>query len=55
MRLIASGKPAHTLKPRTPGNSRFSLRLDLYRALRLVAGPVLAHRVAFGFKGVRHG
>lgn len=47
MRLIASGKPAHTLKPRTPGNSRFSLRL--------VAGPVLAHRVAFGFKGGRHG
>ncbi|RIX41517.1 MAG: hypothetical protein D3M94_19850 [Rhodocyclales bacterium GT-UBC] len=30
MRLIASGKPAHTLKPRTPGNSRFSLRLDVY-------------------------
>lgn len=54
MRLIASGKPAHTLKTRTPGNPRFSLRLDLYRALRLVAGPVLAHRVAFGFKGVRH-
>lgn len=55
MRLIASGTPAHTLKSRTPGNSRFFLRLDLYRALRLMAGPVLAHRVAFGFKGVRHG
>lgn len=55
MRLIASGKLAHNLKPRTSGNSRFSLRLDLYRALRLVAGPVLAHRVSFGFKGVSHG
>lgn len=55
MRFIASGKPARTLKPRIPGNSRFSLRLDAYRTLRLVAGPVLAHRVAFGFKGVRHG
>lgn len=55
MRHTASGKPAHTLKSRTPGNSRLFLRLDLYRALRLVAGPVLAHRVAFGFMGVRHG
>lgn len=55
MRLIASGKPAHTLKPKIQGNSRFSLRIDLYRALRLVAGPVLAHRVAFGFKGVCRG
>lgn len=55
MRLTASGKPAHIFKPRTPGNSRFSLRLDVYRAFRLVSGPVLAHRVAFGFKGLCHG
>lgn len=55
MRLIASGKPAHTLKPRTPGNSRFSLRLDLYRAVRLVAGPAVAYRVAFCLGGAHHG
>lgn len=36
-------------------HSPVSLRLSAYRALRHVAGPVLAHRVAFGFKGVCHG
>lgn len=52
---------AKTLKTRFAGTigalrqSPASLRLSAYRALRHLAGPVLAHRLAFGFKGVCHG
>ena len=52
---------AKTTKPRFAGipgalrQSPVSLRLSAYRALRLLAGPVFAHRLAFGFKGVCHG
>lgn len=38
-----------------PHRPRFPLRLALYRAARSIAGPILAHRVAFGFKGVARG
>lgn len=51
MRTAASGKPAHTFKTRTPGNSRFPLRLDAYRTLRLICGPVFAWRLAFCLGG----
>lgn len=52
---------AKTHQPRFAGipgalrQSPVSLRLSAYRALRLLAGPVLAHRLAFGFKEVCHG
>lgn len=45
------------MQTNAPGASapRPFLRITLYRALRLIAGPVAAHRVAFGFGEVRHG
>ncbi len=52
---------AKTHQPRFAGipgalrQSPVSLRLSAYRALRLLAGPVFAHRLAFGFKEVSHG
>lgn len=54
MRLIALGKAAHTLKTRIPGNSRFSLRLSVYRKIRRLVGPVLAYRLAFAGGEVCH-